>query len=65
MYFSYCRESEDFESLAIVRVEAILKDAYALKANLESQKAALINRLKRVTSILENSNQQKMSQQNS
>jgi hypothetical protein len=34
-------------------VEALLKDAYALKKGLENQKEALIGRLKGVTSILE------------
>ncbi len=48
-------ESEDFEALAIVRVEGLLKDAHAHKKNLESQKQALIARLRRVTNILEKS----------
>ena len=47
------RESEEFESIAVVRVETLLKEAYAHKQNLEAEKQALVGRLKGVTSILE------------
>ena len=50
----YCnRESEDFEAVALSRVEALLKTARAHKQSLEMEKQALIQRLKGVTSILE------------
>ena len=46
-------ESECFESMAVVRVEALLKKAIELKQNLQEQKQLLIDRVKSVTSILE------------
>lgn len=49
------RESEEFEAIAIKHVDALLKDAYTLRENLNSQKQALIASLKDVTSILEKS----------
>ena len=52
------RKSEAFEAFAIVRVEALLKDACALKERLQHQKQALIARLKAVTGILEESGEQ-------
>lgn len=50
-----CRESEQFESVALMRVEALLKEAKAHKQKLEAEKEALIKRLKGVTSILDKS----------
>lgn len=46
-------ESESFESLAIVRVETLLKEALSLKESLQAQKLALISGVKNVSSLLE------------
>ena len=48
-----CSESEDFENQAIVRVDTLLKDAYAMRESKEAEKTALVDRLKRITSILD------------
>lgn len=47
------RESEEFESIVSVRLEGLLKEAYALLEARKAEKQALAAKLKSVISILE------------